>query len=134
MYSGSVSTAIMTEYVEHAWQGWRFQQVPRTFWKERFNQYMFLEHIKQQLGGSMDDLYKLTTQIINSYGGTPFSTLSRSSKVSYVLLIGCSLRSRIVRSPWVLYSEVASICLSTTPMEALAISQNADALLESFTR
>lgn len=49
-YGGSVTHLLQTVYPEHPWQTWKFDIVPRGFWKSRDNQKAFIADYEKEHG------------------------------------------------------------------------------------
>jgi len=57
--------------------------LPWKYWNSRENRKAYIDHMKSQLGGKMEDVYKLTGEAIYRTGGTTqltFTTNSRSDQ------------------------------------------------------
>jgi len=48
----------------------RFAEKPDGFWKLKTNRRLYLDFLKDQLGGNYEDLYKISKSLIYSTGGT----------------------------------------------------------------
>jgi hypothetical protein len=86
-YDGVLYNALQKLYPEYPWKFWRFQQVPRSAWKERATQRykqfpfpfrdiiflferQFFDWLGEQLGiREKDSWYKVTLEDIQRYGG-----------------------------------------------------------------
>ena len=69
-YNFSISTIVTSTYSSHNWLPWKFEASPRNWWKQRSNQLQYMEWLRREvLGTQLEDLYKLTLQIlIDNYG------------------------------------------------------------------
>jgi len=69
-------------FPDHQWQVWKFSSssVPRHWWEVKENQELFIRGLMSDLGfHSLDDLYKLTSQIIAQAGGHRLLSLYKNS-------------------------------------------------------
>jgi len=70
-FDGSLPKALLAVYPEYPWMLWRFEQSPRTLWKDRESHRLFFSWLGNQLGyKTMDDWYNITWKDISRFGGS----------------------------------------------------------------
>jgi hypothetical protein len=69
-YNNSLSSALITIYPQHAWQPWRFTQVPLGYWNNMENQRAFFEWLRGELHiHSYEDWYHVSAAQVAAVKG-----------------------------------------------------------------
>jgi len=70
-YKSSARHAVMAVFNEHQWSEWKFDSVPRGWWKNKANQRKFMDWAIKQLNiTDFEQYYKLTKAEIVKLGGS----------------------------------------------------------------
>ena len=86
-FNNSPSKALQTVYPQHNWLLWKFQQVPRMFWRSEENHKLYFDWLGHQLEYTcMEDWYNVTAEdiqrnkgagVLSYYGNSPAKALQK---------------------------------------------------------
>ena len=100
MFDGSLLKLFQNIYPNHVWLPWKFteQSVPKGYWSNHQNQYLYLDWLGSILGfQQMDDWYQGTSKtIIEEHGGQQLLKLFGTSPSNL-------LTSIYTEYPWMLW-------------------------------
>lgn len=69
-YNNSVPLALQSIFPKHKWIFWKFERVPRGFWRDKSNRKEYFDWLGKQLGyKQLDDWYNITKEIIHQQKG-----------------------------------------------------------------
>jgi hypothetical protein len=70
MQMGSISKLVSSVYPDHNWIVWKFNQVPKSYWKVQENQQACLKTLEKEMNiRTLDDWYVQTVTTVIKHGG-----------------------------------------------------------------